>query len=117
MKFSVFTIIFLWIVVILYLIKKRKTRRTDVLLAGLCDSGKTLLYSLILNGKEVETFTSLNANFGFLTLQSGIVRLVDLPGHERLRLRLLENYKNSTKALVYVIDSATVQKELKDVAE
>lgn len=102
---------------IVFLIKKRKTRRTDVLLAGLCDSGKTLLYSLILNGNEVETFTSLKVNFGFLTLQSGLVRLVDLPGHERLRLRLLETYRNTTKALVYVIDSSTVQKEIKDVAE
>lgn len=88
-----------------------------MLLAGLCDSGKTLLYSLVLSGEEVESFTSLKANFGFLTLQTGIVRLVDLPGHERLRLRLLETYKNTTKALVYVIDSATVQKEIKDVAE
>lgn len=102
---------------ILFLIKRRKVKRTDVLLAGLCDSGKTLLYSLVLNGSEVETFTSLKENFGFLTLQNGIVRLVDLPGHERLRLRLLDTYKNSTKAIAYVIDSSTVQKEIKDAAE
>jgi signal recognition particle receptor subunit beta len=103
--------------VILFLIKRRGAKRTDVLLAGICDSGKTLLYSLILNGSEVETFTSLKENFGFLTLTNGILRLVDLPGHERLRLRLLDNYKSSTKALVYVIDSSTIQKEIKDVAE
>ena len=103
--------------VIIFLIKKRGVKRTDILLAGLCDSGKTLLYSLILNGTEVETFTSLKENFGFLTLQNGVMRLVDLPGHERLRLRLLDGYKSSTKALVFVIDSSTVQKEIKDVAE
>jgi signal recognition particle receptor subunit beta len=105
------------VLVILFLIKKRGVKRTDVLLAGLCDSGKTLLYSLVLNGSEVETFTSLKENFGFLTLPSGVLRLVDLPGHERLRLRLLDTYKNSTKALVYVVDSNTVAKEIKDVAE
>jgi signal recognition particle receptor subunit beta len=103
--------------VIFFLIKKRGPKRTDILLAGLCDSGKTLLYSLILNGSEVETFTSLKENFGFLTLTNGVMRLVDLPGHERLRLRLLDNYKSSTKALVYVIDSNSVSKEIKDVAE
>lgn len=109
--------IFYDFLVIIFLIKKRKTKRTDVVLAGLCDSGKTLLFSMILNGSEIETFTSLKENFGFLTLQSGIVRLLDLPGHERLRLRLLDSYKKSTKAVVYVVDSSTVQKEIKDVAE
>lgn len=101
----------------MFLVKRRKAKRTDVLLAGLCDAGKTLLYSLVLNGSEVETFTSLKENFGFLTLQNGIVRLVDLPGHERLRLRLLNTYKHSTKAITFVVDSSTIQKEIKDVAE
>ena len=102
---------------IIFLIRKSRTKRTDVLLAGLCDSGKTLLYSLVLNGSEIETFTSLKENVGFLALQNGVSRLVDLPGHERLRLRLLDTYKSSTKALVYVIDSSVIQKEIKDVAE
>lgn len=105
------------ILVVIFLIKKRKTRRTDVLLAGLCDSGKTLLYSILLNGSAVETFTSLKENCGFLTLPDGLLRVVDLPGHERLRLRLLDTYKNSAKAIVFVVDSSTVQKEIKDVAE
>lgn len=113
-KFSIF---FVFFSVILFLIKKRGVKRTDILLAGLCDSGKTLLYSLILNGNEVETFTSLKENLGFLTLPNSVMRLVDLPGHERLRLRLLDTYKNSTKAIVYVVSSSTVQKEVKDVAE
>lgn len=103
--------------VVLFLIKRRQLQRTDVLLAGLCDSGKTLLYSLILNGSEIETFTSLKENLGILTLPKGTARLVDLPGHERLRLRLLDTYKSYTKALVYVIDSSVIQKEVKDVAE
>lgn len=101
----------------MFLVKKRKAKRTDVVLAGLCDAGKTLLFSLVLNGSEVETFTSLKENFGFLTLEKGIVRLVDLPGHERLRMRFLENYKNTTKALAFVVDSSAIQKEIKDVAE
>lgn len=118
LKISLFFIDnFVIISVILYLIKKRGAKRTDVLLVGLCDSGKTLLYSLVINGAEVETFTSLKENFGLLTLQNGIFRLVDLPGHERLRLRLLDTFKSTTKAIVYVVDSSTIQKETKDVAE
>lgn len=99
------------------MIKKRKVKRTDIVLAGLCDSGKTLLFSLIVNGKPVETFASLKENTGFLNVQSGVLRLVDMPGHERLRLKLLDTYKQSAKAVVFVIDSSTVQKEIKDVAE
>lgn len=72
---------------------------------------------MLINGKQIETFTSLKENSGFLTVQSGLMRLVDMPGHERLRLKLLDTYKQSAKALVYVIDSCTVQKEIKDVAE
>jgi signal recognition particle receptor subunit beta len=83
----------------------------------LCDSGKTLLFSLIVNGKPVETFTSLKENTGFVNVQSGVLRLVDMPGHERLRLKLLDSFKQSAKAVVFVIDSSTVQKEIKDVAE
>ncbi|KAG5672337.1 hypothetical protein PVAND_002471 [Polypedilum vanderplanki] len=112
-----FAVVFLTLVII-YLIKKRSPRRTDILLAGLCDSGKTLLYSLLLNGNEVETFTSLKENCGIFQIEdSKSLRIVDLPGHERLRLRLLENYKNSTKAIIYVVDSTTVQKEIRDVAD
>jgi len=103
--------------VILFLIKKRKAKRTDILLAGLCDSGKTLLYSFIVSGSHVDTFTSLKENLSFITLKEASVRLVDLPGHERLRMRFLDIYKKSTKAIVFVIDSSTVQKEIKDVAD
>jgi signal recognition particle receptor subunit beta len=102
---------------IFYLIKKRSPRRSDILIAGLCDSGKTLLYSLVVNGKQTETFTSLKENVSLITVKDKAFRLVDLPGHERLRLRMLDTYKNTTKALVYVIDSCSVQKEIKDVAE
>lgn len=102
---------------IFYLFKKRGVRRTDIVLAGLCDSGKTLLFSILIKGKQIETFTSLKENTGFMNVQSGLLRLVDMPGHERLRLKLLDTYKKSSKALVYVIDSCTVQKEIKDVAE
>uniref|UniRef100_A0A3B1ITQ3 Signal recognition particle receptor subunit beta n=1 Tax=Astyanax mexicanus TaxID=7994 RepID=A0A3B1ITQ3_ASTMX len=71
-----------------------KTKRSSVLLVGLCDSGKTLLFS------RGTTWT-----------------LVDLPGHESLRPQFLERFKASARAIVFVVDSAVFQKEVKDVAE
>lgn len=38
-------------------------------------------------------------------------------GHERLRQQFIEKYTSTAKAIVYVIDSSTVTKDIKDVAE
>ncbi|XP_030072358.1 signal recognition particle receptor subunit beta isoform X2 [Microcaecilia unicolor] len=76
------------------LLHRGKSSRRDVLLIGLCDSGKTLLFS---------RGTSLT--------------LVDLPGHESLRLQFLERFKTAARAIVFVVDSAAFQREVKDVAE
>ncbi|XP_006750988.2 signal recognition particle receptor subunit beta-like isoform X2 [Leptonychotes weddellii] len=43
--------------------------------------------------------------------------LIDLPGHESLRLQFLERFKASARAVVFVVDSAAFQREVKDVAE
>ncbi|ERE74466.1 serotransferrin-like protein [Cricetulus griseus] len=43
--------------------------------------------------------------------------LIDLPGHESLRLQFLDRFKSSARAVVFVVDSATFQREVKDVAE
>ncbi|MEE6500810.1 hypothetical protein FKM82_003941 [Ascaphus truei] len=43
--------------------------------------------------------------------------LVDLPGHESLRFKFLEQYKTAARALVFVVDSSAFQREVKEVAE
>ena len=45
------------------------------------------------------------------------LELVDIPGHERLRQTALDRYKAGARGLLFVVDSTTVQKQLKDVAE
>lgn len=45
------------------------------------------------------------------------VRIVDIPGHERLRGKFFDDYKSSTRGLVFVLDSTTVHKDVRDVAE
>lgn len=47
----------------------------------------------------------------------GLLRIVDVPGHERLRAKFFDEYKQAAKGIVYIIDSITVQKDIRDVAE
>lgn len=42
---------------------------------------------------------------------------MDVPGHERLRQVVLDRYKNGARGLLFVVDSTSVQKQIKDVAE
>ncbi|KAG9348163.1 hypothetical protein JZ751_001898 [Albula glossodonta] len=43
--------------------------------------------------------------------------LIDLPGHESLRPQFIEKFKSAAGAIVFVVDSAIFQKEVRDVAE
>lgn len=103
--------------VIFFLLKKRRPARTDVILTGLCDGGKTLLYALLINGETVETFTSISENFGQVATNKGSVKVVDIPGHERLRTKFLDKYRYTSKAVTFIIDSSTIQKDVRDVAD
>lgn len=49
---------------LLFVYKKKKTSRTDILLLGLCESGKTKLYTLLMGTADKETFTSIKENVG-----------------------------------------------------
>ncbi|XP_058835598.1 signal recognition particle receptor subunit beta [Topomyia yanbarensis] len=109
-------IVILVTLVLLYVWKKKRSARTDVLLMGLCDSGKTLLFSQLILGEAKETFTSTKENLGYLATAQGELRVVDIPGHERLRGTFFDQYKNFAKAIVFVVDSVTVQKDVRDVA-
>ncbi|XP_052860486.1 signal recognition particle receptor subunit beta [Anopheles cruzii] len=104
--------------VLLFLWKRKKTVRSAVLFTGLCDSGKTFLFSNLILGDGRETFTSIKENVGsFKTDKGRELKVVDVPGHERLRGKFFDQYKSSAKAIVYVIDSVTVQKDVRDVAD
>lgn len=103
--------------VIFILLKKHSVSRKDFILTGLCDSGKTLIFSQLLYSKYCDTFTSIAENLGFYEVDTEGCRVVDIPGHERLRGKFFDQYKNSAKGVVFVVDSVTLQKDVKDVAE
>ncbi|KAK3699699.1 hypothetical protein QZH41_014677 [Actinostola sp. cb2023] len=58
---------------ILLFLRKGARKGNHVLLVGLTDSGKTLLYSRLTSGKYVMTHTSMKENKGICTLNAGKV--------------------------------------------
>ncbi|XP_058489664.1 signal recognition particle receptor subunit beta [Solea solea] len=97
-----------------------KTVRSAVLLVGLCDSGKTLLFSRLLSGKFKRTQTSItdsSAPYKAKSDRGSTWTLIDLPGHDSLRCQYLEKFKSAARAFVFVVDSAIFQKEVRDVSE
>lgn len=102
-----------------FLWKKKSPKRTDLLLTGLCESGKTLIFTQLLHKEVRETFTSIAENIGEYAIEGSgaVLRVIDIPGHERLRGRFFDQYKTTAKGLIFVVDSVTVQKDVRDVAE
>ncbi|XP_011697162.1 PREDICTED: signal recognition particle receptor subunit beta [Wasmannia auropunctata] len=97
--------------------RKRKSAGHSILLTGLSDGGKTVIYARLVGSKFVKTYTSVKENVGNIMVNNSSLRIVDIPGDERLRGKYFDKYKSSVKGLVYVIDSVTIQKEIRDVAE
>ncbi|XP_001353101.1 signal recognition particle receptor subunit beta [Drosophila miranda] len=105
-------------VAIFVILRRRSAGRRDFLLTGLCESGKSAIFMQLLHGKLPETFTSIKENVG--DYQAGghsSVRLVDIPGHYRVRDKCFDLYKHKAKGIVFVVDSVTVQKDIRDVAD
>ncbi|XP_041880443.1 serotransferrin [Corvus kubaryi] len=101
-------------------VQGRRSSRKAVLLLGLCDAGKTLLFARLLSGRYHDTQTSITDSSAVYRVsrdKSTSVTLIDLPGHESLRLQFLERFKAAARAIVFVVDSVAFQREVKDVAE
>ncbi|KAK0085671.1 hypothetical protein PV325_004617 [Microctonus aethiopoides] len=104
-------------IVLFALWQRRKSTGRCVLITGLCDSGKTLLYARLLHSKFIETYTSAKENIGDIEVKDRSLKIVDIPGHERLRYKFFDKYKSNTRAVIYMIDSVNIQKDISDVAE
>nr|CAD7206682.1 unnamed protein product [Timema douglasi] len=59
--------------------RSRKQSRRGVLLVGLCDSGKTLLFTRLLHEKFVLTHTSIKENVGDYVVNNVSKQVVRLP--------------------------------------
>lgn len=113
----VIAVLIILITIGFFLWRYKKAARKAVLLMGLSDAGKTLIYTRLLHHKFVRTHTSVKENNGEYDCGKGVLRIVDIPGHERLRMKFFDECKQAAKGIVYIIDSVTVQKDIQDVAE
>jgi len=96
---------------------RRKLGR-DILICGTCDSGKTMLLGQLVAGKPVETYTSMVENRQTWCDEGGIsLDLVDVPGHERIRGDVVERCCPAARGIIFVLDSCTAVKQVRDVAE
>ncbi|KAJ4431165.1 hypothetical protein ANN_19760, partial [Periplaneta americana] len=103
--------------VVFVLWRRKKAARRGILIMGLSDSGKTLLFSQLLHNKYVQTHTSVKENIDEYIAGNGSLKVIDIPGHERLRGKFFDEYKAIARGIVYVVDSVTFQKDIRDVAE
>ncbi|PVD36613.1 hypothetical protein C0Q70_03598 [Pomacea canaliculata] len=98
---------------------QKGSKRQGILLTGICDSGKTLLFSRLVYKSFKTTFTSIKVNSGTLKIpeKNKSIPVVDLPGHERLRSQNLDEHKGLARGIIFMVDSGAVQKDIKEVAE
>ncbi|XP_066248240.1 signal recognition particle receptor subunit beta [Euwallacea similis] len=93
-----------------------KSSKRHVLLTGLNDSGKTLIYSQLIYNRHIMTYTSSQDNFNQYNSDGKELTIVDLPGFHSIRQQCFEKYKDSSKGIVYVVDSVTLAKNIRDAA-
>nr|XP_033323380.1 signal recognition particle receptor subunit beta [Megalopta genalis] len=111
-------VIVIILTIVLFVIwRRRKSIGNRILLTGLSDAGKTLIFARLACANSVKTYTSAKENTANLVINNHTLKLVDVPGHERLRYKYFHQFKLSAKGVIYVIDSVTFQKDIRDVAE
>lgn len=105
--------------VVVFVFRQRDNKRRGVLLLGCCEAGKTLLFTQLVYRKHMQTCTSTAVNSGTYTIQDKgkTLRLVDLPGFDRIRTQMLDSYKDLARGIMFVVDSSSVQKDIKDIAD
>jgi len=117
-----FTFMFIMILRAFGIIGGSAKRRRSVVLLGVSDTGKTLIFSYLTSGHGVDTYTSMKENVvDDVTFNEGgrKYRLIDLPGADRIRKINFEQCikKEEISAMIYVIDSSTFQKDCRETAE
>ncbi|XP_074654981.1 signal recognition particle receptor subunit beta-like [Tubulanus polymorphus] len=112
-------VVVIFLTIVLLKFAKGGRKGSHVVFVGLCDAGKTLIFSKLAHGRHITTHTSMKENLGKYTIseKNKTVQIVDIPGHERSRQKFVDQYKSLARAIVFVVDSTTFQKEYKDVAE
>ncbi|VDP11509.1 unnamed protein product [Soboliphyme baturini] len=124
------------ILMLLVLLLGQSTRKT-LLLCGITNSGKTLMFVELAVGHSVKTVTSMKENVHEIAIPGFPVQLVEIPGSDRIRKTILDNYlkvrsssayaciptfiitiaKEDVPYMIFVVDSSSFMKECREVAE
>nr|XP_039257004.1 signal recognition particle receptor subunit beta-like [Styela clava] len=115
--FGVSFIISLLFYLVWKLVAGGKVKRRGILFVGLSGAGKTYLLSKILTGQVIETVTSLKENQATYASEKGVLNIIDIPGQEAIRQKFFDQFKDTAKGIIFLIDSESFSKDLKDVAE
>ena len=91
--------------------------RNKLLLVGLPDAGKTLIFTRLIGQKYVDTVTSIKTNESQIKIGRKLLSLIDIPGFFRLREKCLEDNKKGTLAIIYVLDSSTFSSDARQTAD
>eukprot|EP01103_Thecamoeba_quadrilineata_P002519 TRINITY_DN1246_c0_g1_i1.p1 TRINITY_DN1246_c0_g1~~TRINITY_DN1246_c0_g1_i1.p1 ORF type:complete len:250 (-),score=48.60 TRINITY_DN1246_c0_g1_i1:159-812(-) len=111
------TILTIGLVALFYL---RRDKRNSILIWGLPNSGKTLLYYQLRDGLFRETVSSSIANSGTFSLfddpKMKPINIIDQPGFRQLRGQV-DSLLPSARGVIFLIDSVEFPREANDVAE
>ncbi|XP_041480091.1 signal recognition particle receptor subunit beta-like [Lytechinus variegatus] len=117
---AVAIIVILFTIVLLRLFRGSRNNRRSVLVLGLCESGKTLLYSRLVHKKAIESYTSIKENSGpyqVIGQSSMLLEVIDIPGNDRQRIQFWNRFKTQARGVIFLVDSSSITKDLKEVAE
>ena len=115
-------LVVIWIVVRLFGGASRSSG-SSVLFVGPCDAGKTTLLLQLRDGTTHQgTVASMVMNEANVKVRGDMpnarpIRIVDIPGHPRLRNRLLDEQANSARGVVFLVDSVDFMPKKSEVAE
>uniref|UniRef100_A0A1A9V2Y5 Signal recognition particle receptor subunit beta n=1 Tax=Glossina austeni TaxID=7395 RepID=A0A1A9V2Y5_GLOAU len=110
-------IIGLIFIALFIILRKRSSARRDFLLTGLSESGKSAIFMRLLHKKFPDTYVSVKENMGEYKSGGLVGRIIDIPGHYRVRDKCFDQYKRTAKGIIFVVDSVTIQKDIRDVAD
>ncbi|KAL1740293.1 signal recognition particle receptor beta subunit-domain-containing protein [Schizophyllum fasciatum] len=105
-------------VLVLFTRRRSAARGNALLLVGPPDAGKSAILSALVYKRTLPTHASLQTNSAFATLP-GLkrpVRVIDVPGHPRVRDQFREHLPEA-RAIAFVVDANTVSRNGAAVAE
>ncbi|KAH9945895.1 P-loop containing nucleoside triphosphate hydrolase protein [Epithele typhae] len=105
-------------ITVIFARRKTSARGDALILAGCSDGGKTAILSTLVYKQTLPTHTSMHTNVAQVTLseKNKALRLIDIPGHPRIRDQLSE-YMPHAKAIAFVVDASTISRNCPAVAE